>query len=822
MATSRIFVRNLPVNLTEKDFRAHFSQRHAITDAKLIAHRRIGYVGFKTPEDAEDAVKYFNKSFIRMSKLSVELAKAANDPSLHPTRVRSNSTTSKRTSEQQDDKIAISASNPLKRKRPSPPPEEADPKLKEFLSVMQAPSKSKSWKDDDVDLLQERNDQQPVQPSADVENQSDDEYQPVPKKHKAVASAAGSELREESEEPLEFPSVAKTKLKPDNAGADNDESWLQSRTGQLLSLEEEEEDEATLARRNKQRSSSAESVPKAVDTDQEQSNNPASPPTPVDQDGEDANEAQIRESKRLFLRNLPFSITEEALMEEFSKFGRLEEVHVPMNSATGLAKGFAYLLFFDADAAVNAFKATDGSIFQGRLLHIIPAAKKRESKLDDFAISKLPLKQQRQIKRKAGALSSTFNWNSLYMNPDAVMSSIAARLGVDKSALYDPTSTDAAVKQTQAETHIIQETKKYFAENGVDLEAFRSKKRGDTAILVKNFPFGTKTEELRQLFEQYGRVIRLLMPPTGTIAIVEFAVAPEARAAFKGLAYRKIKDSILFLEPAPKDLFTGAPQVTPTQSTSSDATVIAPKVSAADLLRSDPEPEALDTTTLHVRNLNFSTTTHRLTEVFSPIDGFVSAVVRTKFDPKRNETLSRGYGFLEFRTREAALAAQSAMNGYLLDGHRLDIKLSQKTLDAGEERRKADKAKAQAARRNKLIIKNLAFEASKKDIRELVKQYGSVRSVRLPRKYDNSLRGFAFVEFSTPLEAQQAYEALRHSHYHGRKLVIEFAEADAEDAEEQLEKMAAKVSSQVNKLTAQKLIGAGRKKFSASGDDQDS
>ena len=490
-----------------------------------------------------------------------------------------------------------------------------------------------------------------------------------------------------------------------------------------------------------------------------------------------------------------------------------------MNNVSGMGKGFAYILFTNADAAVAASKAMDGSIFQGRILHVLPAGAKRESKVDEYTLSKMPLKQQKRIKQKAQASNSTFNWNSLYMNPDAVMSSIASRLGVDKSALYDPTSTDAAVKQTQAETLIISETKKYFAENGVDLEAFRSKKRGETAILVKNFPFGTKTDELRQLFEQYGRVVRLLMPPTGTIAIIEFAVAPEARAAFKGLAYRKVKDSILFLEPAPKDLFTGAPVAAVAEAAVSDPSAVAPKVSASDLLRSEPELEAVDTTTLHVRNLNFTTTTDKLIEVFSPIDGFASGIVRTKFDPKRNETLSRGYGFLEFQTREQALAAMNAMNGYTLEGHKLDIKLSQKSLDAGEERRKADRAKAQATRRTKIIIKNLAFEASKKDIRELVKQYGSIRSVRLPRKYDNSLRGFAFVEFSTPLEAQQALDALRHSHYHGRKLVIDFAEAEAEDAEAQLEQMAAKVNSQVNKLTAQKLIGAGRKKFNVSGEE---
>lgn len=66
--------------------------------------------------------------------------------------------------------------------------------------------------------------------------------------------------------------------------------------------------------------------------------------------------------------------------------------------------------------AVEAYKELDRKEFQGRLLHIIPAAPKRENKLDDFAISKLPLKKQRELKRKAAAATSQFSWNSLYMN----------------------------------------------------------------------------------------------------------------------------------------------------------------------------------------------------------------------------------------------------------------------------------------------------------------------------------------------------------------------------------------------------------------------
>lgn len=74
MATTRIFVRGLPPSLTEDDFRSHFANKYAVTDIKLLPQRRIGYVGFKNAEHATAAAKYFNKSFMRMSRIAVELA----------------------------------------------------------------------------------------------------------------------------------------------------------------------------------------------------------------------------------------------------------------------------------------------------------------------------------------------------------------------------------------------------------------------------------------------------------------------------------------------------------------------------------------------------------------------------------------------------------------------------------------------------------------------------------------------------------------------------------------------------------------------------
>lgn len=475
--------------------------------------------------------------------------------------------------------------------------------------------------------------------------------------------------------------------------------------------------------------------------------------------------------------------------------------------------------FQNPEAAAEAFHNLDGEPFQGRLLHILPAAGKREKVLNEFEIAKLPLKKQRQIRQKAEAASTTFNWNSLFMNQDAVNAAIADRLGVSKGEMLDPTSADSGVKQAIAETQVIQESKAYFAKHGVDLNAFKRRERGDTAILVKNFPYGMTLEELRKLFEEFGQVLRVLMPPTATIAIVEFAEPSHARAAFGSLAYRRMKDSVLFLEKAPKDLFT---------SVSSNSTIVPSdrrsaemdqKLTTSDLLGTDVATE-MDTTSLFVRNLNFTTTSERLTEIFQPLDGFMSARVKTKTDPKKpGQVLSMGFGFLEFKSKAQAQAALKAMDGYFLEDHKLVIKASHKGLDAAEERRKEDNAKKQAGKSTKIIIKNLPFQANKKEVRALFGAYGQLRSVRVPKKFDNTARGFAFADFITAREAENALEALKDTHLLGRRLVLEFAESAPVDAEEEIEKMQKKVGSQVNKVALQKLTGGGRKKFNMDEDD---
>lgn len=266
--------------------------------------------------------------FIFRLKIGSELTPVkTHDSSLHPTRKLASNTTTFFESESRNDGSSETQANPLKRKRPSPPPKKEDPKLKEFLNVMQAPLKSKSWMNEVDTDIQEEPQAMAVQPPAVDEGQSDEEYQAVPKKQKAVEDQIiQRDTRDESEEPLTFSNVARSHGSSNGFAAGDDTNWLKSRTGQLLGLEEQDEAHTTKFDVAKLSADTDD----GSDNEVKDSSLPTKPipAASINRSKEDTSqlEAQIRSSKRLFLRNLPFTITEEALMDEFSSFGSLEEV----------------------------------------------------------------------------------------------------------------------------------------------------------------------------------------------------------------------------------------------------------------------------------------------------------------------------------------------------------------------------------------------------------------------------------------------------------------------------------------------------------------
>lgn len=81
---SRLIVRNLPANFDRDKLAEVFSAHGELTDVRICKtksgkSRRFGFVGFKNEENARKAQQYLNKSYIKTSKIEIEVAKDIGD-----------------------------------------------------------------------------------------------------------------------------------------------------------------------------------------------------------------------------------------------------------------------------------------------------------------------------------------------------------------------------------------------------------------------------------------------------------------------------------------------------------------------------------------------------------------------------------------------------------------------------------------------------------------------------------------------------------------------------------------------------------------------
>ncbi|KAJ4366462.1 Multiple RNA-binding domain-containing protein 1 [Neocucurbitaria cava] len=243
-----------------------------------------------------------------------------------------------------DEYIPPRKENDLKRKREEA---EQDPKLKEFLDVYQAPSKTSIWANGetqgvDVNTSAEETVQAVAVP--EPEDESDDEYQVIAKKPK-TAPEPTAEAVDQASVPQDNPAMGVEEAAADagdamedvqnepagEQGPVSDADWLRSRTNRVLELVEDDEvppkamhsDEPPPPQPKVVKHASPEATVDYVESQQQ-----VEPPETQADDAAPSEEEEnkIRETGRLYLRNLHFEVTEEELREQFSKHGALEEV----------------------------------------------------------------------------------------------------------------------------------------------------------------------------------------------------------------------------------------------------------------------------------------------------------------------------------------------------------------------------------------------------------------------------------------------------------------------------------------------------------------
>jgi multiple RNA-binding domain-containing protein 1 len=207
--------------------------------------------------------------------------------------------------------------------------DDADPKLKEFLEVMQPASKPKTWvtQGEDDSALEPPTKMQAIEVP---EAESDGEYEAVPKKSrktsppKATIQTEPVAVSSMMERPTEDDEAVVAPAAPDAT----DDDWLRSRTNRLLDLVDLE-DLVVHSRVEASVSANANDVAETTTVEPVTNEEPSIEEEEFegfeDEKPDPVIEA-IKSNGRLFVRNLPYTASEEDLREHFETYGTLDEV----------------------------------------------------------------------------------------------------------------------------------------------------------------------------------------------------------------------------------------------------------------------------------------------------------------------------------------------------------------------------------------------------------------------------------------------------------------------------------------------------------------
>ncbi|KAI0029683.1 hypothetical protein K488DRAFT_26712, partial [Vararia minispora EC-137] len=143
----------------------------------------------------------------------------------------------------------------------------------------------------------------------------------------------------------------------------------------------------------------------------------------------------------------------------------------------------------------------------------------------------------------------------------------------------------------------------------------------------------------------------------------------------------------------------------------------------------------------------------------------------------RNTGRSRGFGYVDFATPEAAERAIE-LNGKEIDGR--PIKVDRSTRTSGDNKFKAEKrARAFGDQVNEpssvLFVGNIPWNADQDALYEVFADYGEIKNVRIPTDRDSGKpKGYAYVEFGDVETAKKALEGAAGQEINGRPIRLDF------------------------------------------------
>jgi len=160
-------------------------------------------------------------------------------------------------------------------------------------------------------------------------------------------------------------------------------------------------------------------------------------------------------------------------------------------------------------------------------------------------------------------------------------------------------------------------------------------------------------------------------------------------------------------------------------------------------------------TNIYVKHLDKSVDDDKFKVMFSPFGTVTSAIIMRDENGE-----SKGFGFINFETNEAAKKAVEEMNDKEIDGKQVYVGRAQKKSERERELKdmfhKIQKERQSKYQGVNLYVKNLDESINDEQLRQEFSHLGTITSAKVMNDEKGLSKGFGFVCFSTPEEATKA------------------------------------------------------------------
>ncbi|XP_028127935.1 polyadenylate-binding protein 1 [Diabrotica virgifera virgifera] len=363
----------------------------------------------------------------------------------------------------------------------------------------------------------------------------------------------------------------------------------------------------------------------------------------------------------LYVGDLHSDITEAMLFEKFSTAGPVLSIRVCRDLITRRSLGYAYVNFQQPADAERALDTMNFDLIKGRPIRIMWS--QRDPSLRKSGVGNVFIKNlDRSIDNKA-----------MYDTFSAFGNILSCKVAQDENSsskgygFVHFETEEAANKSIEKVNGMLLNGKKVYVGRFIPHKE-REKELGEKAklftnVYVKNFGEDFAEEQLKVMFEKYGKITsyKIMSKEDGKskgFGFVAFESSEAAEAAVEALNGKELVEG--------KPLYVGRAQKRAERQQELKRRFEALKMERLNRYQG---------VNLYVKNLDDTIDDERLRKEFTPFGTITSAKVMLE------EGRSKGFGFVCFSSPEEATKAVTEMNGRIVGSKPLYVALAQRKED---------------------------------------------------------------------------------------------------------------------------------------------